>query len=473
MTSATFIAADLGASSGRVMLGTVGPGTLDLREVRRFRNGPVALPDGLHWDVLGLYTDVIAGVRDAARIQPDVLGLAVDSWAVDYGLLDEHGALIGNPYHYRDARCVAAAAAVHSQVDPSTLFQINGLQQLPFNTLYQFQADGPTLRAATTALLIPDLLGYWLTGQRVAEQTNASTTGLLDAGTGDWAADLFGMLGLPGSVLPPIVTPGTTIGPLTSAVRADTGLGRQTLLTAVGSHDTASAVAAIPAAGADFAYISCGTWGLVGVELDKPVLSEATRQAGFTNERGVDGTVRYLRNVMGLWLLGECLRTWTLHGEHPELAALLTAAAALPPGGATVDPNDPVFLAPGDMPARIAAACRRRDQPVPTSPPVFVRCILDSLAEAFAASISDAARLSGRTVDVVHIVGGGSANRLLCQLTANACGLPVVAGPLEATALGNVLIQARTLGVINGDLAVIRELLRETHPCTHYQPEFT
>ena len=471
MTTGTFIAADLGASSGRVMLGTVGPSTLELTEIRRFRNGPVALPDGLHWDVLGLYIDVIAGIRDAARTQPDVLGVAVDSWAVDYGLLDQHGSLIGNPFHYRDNRTESAVAEVHRRIDPSALFQVNGLQHLPFNTLYQLQADGPALSDATAALLIPDLLGYWLTGQRVAEQTNASTTGLLDARSGQWAADLLTLLELPTRLLSPVVVPGTAIGPLTPAVLAETGLNPTALLTTVGSHDTASAVVGVPAADENFAYISCGTWGLVGVELDKPVLSEESRRANFSNERGVDGTIRYLRNVMGLWLLQECLRTWQLATSDHDLTELLATAAALPPGGPTIDPNDPVFLPPGDMPSRIGAACRHRDRAAPSSPAAFVRCILDSLAAEFAASIRDAARLSGKSVDVVHIVGGGSANRLLCQLTANACGLPVLAGPVEAAALGNVLIQARTLAVIDGNLARIRKLLRATQPITTYQPE--
>lgn len=470
MSTGAFIAADLGASGGRVMLGHVGTDTLRLSEVSRFRNGPVALPDGLHWDVLGLYTDVLDGIRQVAHAEHDVLGLAVDTWAVDYGLLDDHGRLLGNPYHYRDSRTAAAVAAVHRQVDAQALYQVNGLQHLPFNTLFQFHADGPALAPAATALLIPDLLGYWLTGERVTEQTNASTTGLLNARTAGWDRELIDTLGLPLTLLPPLITPGTVVGRLTRAALDDTGLTPSALVTAVGSHDTASAVVAVPAETDDFAYISCGTWGLVGVELDKPVLSEDSRHANFTNERGVDGTVRYLRNVMGLWLVQECQRTWQLGGVEHDLSHLISAAAALP-AGPVIDPNAPEFLSPGDMPARIAAVCRRLGKPPPRTPPEFVRCILDSLAAAFASSVADARRLSGKSVEVVHLVGGGSRNALLCQLAANACRLPVVAGPVEATALGNVAVQARSRGIIDGDLTAIRRLVRLTHPTTTYLPE--
>jgi rhamnulokinase len=470
MSTGSFIAVDLGASGGRVMLGHAGTDTLRLSEISRFRNGPVALPDGLHWDVLGLYTDALDGMRQAAQTEPDVLGLAVDTWAVDYGLLDALGRLLGNPYHYRDGRTAAAVAHVHRQVDAQALYQINGLQHLPFNTLYQFRADGAALASAATALLIPDLLGYWLTGERVTEQTNASTTGLLNARSAEWDRELIDTLGLPSTLLPPLISPGTVVGPLTHAVLDHTGLPASAVVTAVGSHDTASAVVAVPAETGNFAYISCGTWALVGVELDEPLLTEDSRQANFTNERGVDGTVRYLRNVMGLWLVQECQRVWQLAGSALDLNDLIGAAATLH-AGPVIDPNAPEFLSPGDMPTRIAAACTRLGGPPPRTPPEFVRCILDSLAAAFATSVADARRLSGKSVDVVHMVGGGSRNSLLCQLTANACRLPVVAGPVEATALGNVAVQARTRGIIDGDLAMIRRLVRHSHPTRTYRPE--
>jgi rhamnulokinase len=461
-----FAAVDLGASSGRVMLGRVGPDHSDhveLTEVHRFRNGAVRLPDGLYWDVLGLYTDVLTGLRAAAR-EERLTGLAIDSWAVDYGLLDGRGVLSGNPRHYRDSRTDAVIDDVHAKLDPARLYGVTGLQFLPFNTLYQLAAE-PALDGRR-ALLVPDLLGYWLTGRQVAEETNASTTGLLDARTGDWSVPLAEALGLPSGLLPEVIAAGAELAPLTADVAAEIGVDYPLPVTTVGSHDTASAVVGVPADNPRFGYISCGTWGLVGVELDAPVLTEDSRKANFTNERGVDGTIRYLRNVMGLWLLSESMRTWNLRGRGVELGDVLLAAAALPAGGPRVDPNDPVFLPPGDMPERIAAAAELRDP----EPEVVVRCILDSLAVAFAEAVADAERLSGRPVEVVHVVGGGSQNALLCQLTADAVGRPVVAGPVEATALGNVLVQARTHGVLSGDLAALRSRVRAASRLHRYEP---
>ncbi|HWM05507.1 MAG TPA: rhamnulokinase family protein [Actinophytocola sp.] len=474
MTGSLALAAvDLGASSGRVMLGRVGPDELALTEVNRFRNGAVRLPDGLYWDVLGLYQDVLAGLRAAARQAADdggggLAGLAVDSWAVDYGLLGRHGALVANPRHYRDARTEAVIEKVHSQVDPARLYATNGLQFLPFNTLYQLAAE-PDLQPGQRMLLVPDLLGYWLTGVQVAEETNASSTGLLDARTGDWAPQLVEALGLPAGLLPDVVPAGQVLADVAADVRAEIGIDRAPVVTTVGSHDTASAVVGVPAETSRFGYISCGTWGLVGVELEAPVLSEESRRANFTNERGVDGTIRYLRNVMGLWLLSESIRTWNLRGPEVDLQDALAAAAALPPGP-RIDPNDPAFLPPGDMPSRIVRACEDAGASVPGTVPEIVRCILDSLAGAFADAIEQAEQLSGRPVEVVHIVGGGSQNALLCQLIADASGRPVVAGPVEATALGNVLVQARTHGVLGGELMELRERIRRTVPTTRYLP---
>jgi rhamnulokinase len=470
MSTGTFVAADLGASSGRVMLGRVGPDELQLSQLRRFRNGPVTLPDGLHWDVLGLYLEVLEGLREAANGADAITSVAVDSWAVDYGLLDADGALLSNPFHYRDPRTTSAIEQVLGRIDPGALYRINGLQHLPFNTIYQLASEGARLNEAASALLIPDLIGYWLSGVKVTEQTNASTTGLLDARTGQWAAVLMESAGLSSALFTDLVTPGTEIGGLSRAVRDATGLADTVRLSAVGSHDTASAVVGVPAVNDRFAYISCGTWGLVGVELDEPVLTEASRQANFTNERGVDGTVRYLRNVMGLWLLQESLRTWRLAGLAQDLTVLLAAAAELRPGGPTFDPGDPRFLPPGNMPERIAAVLVERGEEAPRTPVEAVRCILDSLAVAFADTLREASSLSGQPVDVVHLVGGGSQNELLCQLTADACGMPLIAGPVEATAIGNVVTQARAAGVIAGDRWRARELIRGTHSVTEYQP---
>jgi rhamnulokinase len=472
MAEGTFAAVDLGASSGRVMVAKVGPQQLDLHEVHRFPNRPVRTAGTLHWDVLGLYAGVLDGLRAAGRDAGRLDGVGIDSWAVDHGLLDVDGVLLGNPVHYRDARHATAVPAVHAAVPAEELYRVTGLQHLPFNTVFQLAAARGTAQfaAARTALLVPDLLAYWLTGAVGAEVTNASTTGLLDATTREWAWPLVDRLGFDRGLLPPLRQPGEWLGDVTAEVLAETGLAGPVPVTAVGSHDTASAVVGVPAASDRFAYVSCGTWSLVGVELEEPVLSEAGRQAGFTNELGVDGTVRYLRNVMGLWLLQESLRTWAAAGLPADLGQLRAAAARVPAFTAVVDPDDGRFLPPGDMPARIAQRCAETGQTVPSSQAETVRCILDSLALAYRRTVRRAAELSGRDVEVVHLVGGGARNELLCQLTADACGLPVVAGPVEAAALGNALVQARAAGVIDGGLAVMRALLRATQEVRTYPP---
>lgn len=468
----TVAAIDLGASSGRVIVGRLGSGMLSVEEVHRFPNVPVALPDGLHWDVLGIFREVVEGLRRACRVAPDLESVGVDSWAVDYGLLDADGRLLGDPYHYRDPRTARGVERVHAQVGPERLYARTGIGFLPFNTIYQLAASRgtPAFEAADTILLIPDLVGYWLSGVRVAEVTNASTTGFFDTDQQSWAVDLLEELELSPSILPALGRPGDRLGPMLPQVAEMTGMSRSAELTLVGSHDTASAVVAVPADDDDYAYISCGTWALVGLELERPIRTEASRAANFTNEAGVDGRVRYLRNVTGLWLLDESLRAWERSGTAGDLSELLHAAAALPPGGALIDPNDPVFLAPGDMPSRITDACRRDGQPVPTSRPALVRCILESLAAAFSDAVREACRLSGRTVRRVHLVGGGSRNMLLCQLTANACELPVVAGPVEATAIGNVLVQGRAHKLVEGDLRTLRSVVRSTHLLRTYDP---
>ena len=318
--------------------------------------------------------------------------------------------------------------------------------------------------------LIPDLVAGWLSGVMGTERTNASTTGLLDARSGAWAWELIDALGYPRHLFGELADAGQPRGPITASVAAETGLAGDVLVTHVGSHDTASAVVGVPATGDRYAYISCGTWGLVGVELERPILTEAGRLANFTNERGVDGRIRYLRNVMGLWLLQESMRAWAADGTPEPIEPLLEAAAAMPPGGPRFDPDDPSFLTPGDMPARIAAAIERTGARTPATRPALVRSIIDSLADAFARAVEDAGRLSGRTIDVIHLVGGGARNELLCQATADACGRPVVAGPVEATAIGNVLVQARSHGWVDDDLDAMRALIRSTHPLRRYEP---
>lgn len=459
-------AVDLGASGGRVMLGHVGEHELRLETVARFDNEPVRTPDGLHWNILELYRRVREGVAEAAIRAPGLLSVGIDSWAVDYGLL-RAGTLLGVPYHYRDTRTADGVRDVHAIAGPEELYRHNGLQHLPFNTLFQLAADRRTglLDVAERMLLLPDLLAYWLTGVQAAERTNASTTGLLAPGGAGWHEALLERLDLDRSLFPSLVSPGDTIG------ETDVRDGHRIRVTAVGSHDTASAVAAVPAAEESFAYISCGTWSLVGVELDEPVLSEESRAAGFTNELGVDGRIRYLHNVTGLWLLSESVAHWRRSDPTVELSTVLAQAADVPSGRVPVfDTDDQRFLPPGDMPVRIAAWLSEHDLPVPATRAEFVRCILESLAEAYARTITTAEKLTGRSVPVVHMVGGGCRNTLLCRLTAERTGRPVVAGPVEATATGNVLVQARAAGLVHGSLEDLRALVARTHDLETYLP---
>ena len=466
-TTGAVAAVDLGATSGRVMVGHVGPNELRLEPVHRFANGPVEGEDGLHWDATGLFRSVLTGLTGTASAAP--LSIGIDSWAVDYALLSGDR-MLHDPFHYRDDRTARGVAAVHRVVPFAELYAENGLQFLPFNTLYQLAADGDALARADTALLIPDLLARWLTGSSGAEITNASTTGLLGV-DGRWNDALIERLGLPRNLFPPIVSPGGRVGTLLPAIAAETGLDPSTPVTAVGSHDTASAVVAVPMLDGDAAWISCGTWGLVGLELERPVLTDASREANFTNEGGVDGRTRFLHNVMGLWLLSESVRTWEKgSGDAIELTTLLVQAAAVTTRMPVFDANDPRFLTPGDMPARIAEALREQGQPVPQSIAEFTRCILESLADAFAHAVHTASALANAPVSVVHIVGGGSLNTLLCQLTADRSGLPVLAGPVEATALGNVLVQARAVGLLEGDLESLRALVARSFEPVRYEP---
>ena len=463
-------AVDLGATSGRVMLGYVGHNELRLTPIARFPNGPVTLGNELHWNVSGLFEHVLTGLASAAKQEPDLASVAVDSWAVDYGLL-RGGELQGEPFHYRDERVAAGIDDVHARITSEALYAATGLQRLPFNSVYQLAADrlAGRLDNIDGFLLVPDLITYWLTGQQFAERTNASTTALLNVGTGEWDWTLIEQLGLPRSIFPALIDAGSAVGALLPAVAERVGLPSLEVST-VGSHDTASAVVAVPAVDEDFAYISSGTWSLVGVELPSPVTSEASRQANFTNEGGVDGRVRYLRNVMGLWMLSETIRGWEEAGETIVLADLLAQAAAYTGPIALFDPDDPRFLPPGDMPARIAEWLGERGLAVPASRAALVRSMLESLAEAYAATIRQAVGLTGKSVKVVHLLGGGSQNALLCQLTANRSGLPVMAGPAEATAIGNVLVQARAQGIIEGSLESLRAIVAAAFVPTRYLP---
>jgi rhamnulokinase len=501
-------AVDLGATSGRVMLGRVSagsadsPGTLALEEIARFPNEPVQREDGLHWDIAALREAVLDGLADAhaaaAQAGERIASIGIDSWAVDYGIL-RGGGLIGEPFHYRDARNDRGVELVHAVVPFEELYERNGLQFLPFNTLYQLAADEAITDASAESsahssaeasaeasaqssangvdgiALIPDLFAYWLTGERVAEETNASTTGLVPAATAtpQWDAELAARIGLPAGILPRIVRPGSTIGTLTAEIAERTGLPRATAVVAVGSHDTASAVVATPLEAAGSVFVSCGTWGLVGVETPAPVLTTAARDAGFTNERGVDGTTRLLHNVMGLWVLNECVRAWRADdgaADDLDLTALLDDASRPGVRFTVFDIDDPRLMPPGDMPARVAQLCQEAGGGVPDGRAEYVRSIVESLADAFARAAAQGSALADVPLAAINVVGGGALNALLCQATADRARVPVIAGPVEATALGNVLVQARAAGAVMGSLADLRALVAATQRTTRFEP---
>ena len=469
-----FLAIDLGASSGRVIVGIWEGGQFALQELHRFPNGPVAVLGHLHWDILRLWQEIQTGIaRYAAEYDAPLAGIGIDTWAVDFGLLDAAGRLLGNPYHYRDPRTTGMPEAVDARVSPERLFAQTGIQRLPINTLYQLvgmrENRDPQLDAAATLLLIPDLFGYWLTGRRVAEYTNATTTQFFDPQAGQWATGVLAALDLPARILPPVVPPGTVLGDLLPAVRDAVGLRHPVPVIATATHDTASAVAAVPGLDEGSAYISSGTWSLVGVETARPILSPRARALNFTNEGGVGGTIRFLKNVGGLWLLQECRRQWQREGQPYTWAALWALAEQAPPLQSVVDPDAPEFLNPEDMPAAIRAYCRRTGQPEPAGHAAVVRCCLESLALKYRWVLLALEELTGRHLHTVRIVGGGSQNALLCQFTADACRRVVVAGPVEATALGNILVQAVAHGDLV-DLAAGRQAVAASFQQTTYTP---
>ena len=466
--SAGYLAVDLGAESGRVVLGRFDGGRVTLEETHRFPNAPVRLPDGLHWDVMRIFCDVKEGLAKAAR-EGGTEGVGVDSWGVDFGLLDRDGSLVSNPYHYRDPRTEGMMEEAGDKAPREEIYRTTGIQFMPINTLYQLLAmrESPLLGAAETLLLIPDLINYWLTGEKSCERTNATTTQLLDLQTGEWSQDLLKRMDLPARIFPPVVPPATEIGPLMPEVAEEVGAGLPVLT--VASHDTASAVVAVPAETESFAYVSSGTWSLVGVETPRAVTTPEALAANFTNEGGFGGTTRFLKNVMGLWLLQECRRTWARDDRDYSYEELTRLAEGAATAGPLVDPDNPAFLAPGDMPSRIRCFCEGTGQRPPEGPAEMARCVFESLALKYRYVIEQAEDLTGREVRTVHVVGGGSQNALLCQLTADAAGLPVVAGPVEATAVGNVMVQAFARGRV-GSLGEIREVVRRSFEPKTYEP---
>ena len=473
-----YLALDLGAESGRGLLGRFDGDRLTLEEVHRFPNGPVRMLDSLHWDVPRLFDEMKAALRKASSGHPGLDGVGVDTWGVDFGLVGRGDTLLGNPVHYRDPRTVGMMEAAFKLVPRERIYEVTGLQFLPINSLYQLlalkTASSPLLEVAETLLMIPDLFGWLLTGRRAGERTDASTTQLLDPRNGEWSDELCRGLGLPRSILPELIDPGTELGPLRESVADELGIATPLTVLAPATHDTASAVAAVPTTGTgtnppDWCYLSSGTWSLLGVEVPRPVINESTLRYNFTNEGGVVGTTRLLKNIMGLWLVQECRRTWARAGRDYSYDELIARARVARPFVTLVEPDDPTFLPPGDMPARLAAFASRTGQPIPADEGAFVRCALESLALKYRWTIRRLEQILGSTIRAVHVVGGGSRNALLCQFAADACAIPVHAGPIEATAAGNVLLQAMARRRI-GTLADARAIVAASFPVDVYEP---
>lgn len=469
-----YLALDLGAESGRAVLGRLSGDRLQLEEVHRFANRSAVLPDGLHWDILGLYASIQQGIRRGAEAAGSIplRGLGVDTWGVDYALLDHRDELLGLPFHYRDHRTDGVMDRVFSRVPAKRIFGETGIQFMQLNTLFQLAAarerSSPALDAAQTLLFLPDLFHFWLSGEKRCEYTIATTSQLFNPVRQDWAVDLMGDLSIPSRLFLPVTPPGTVIGALRTSVQEETGAGTVPVIVPA-SHDTASAVAAVPASTKNFAYLSSGTWSLMGIELDSPRVTEEARSGNFTNEGGVSGTVRFLKNIMGLWLVQECRRSWARQGSEYSYADLALLAAAAPPFACFVNPDDPAFLAPRDMPHAIASYCERTGQQAPQGPGAVVRACLEGLALTYRRHLLRLEAIAGETLSTLHIVGGGAQNRLLCQFAANAIGRAVVAGPVEATAAGNILVQAMGRNEI-ASLSDLRQVVRRSFDVEEYSP---
>jgi rhamnulokinase len=470
-------AIDLGASSGRVVVGHGNEQGFTLREVHRFANHPRLVDGVLRWDARALFAGILDGLRAAAGQAGPLDAVSVDAWAVDYGLLDGDGGLIADPASYRDPRSGPPFAAVTATpggvggIDARRLYQATGIAPQPINTVFQLMAERD-LDRARHVVLVPDLMTYWLSGQLGTELTNASTTGLLDTRVMRWADQVAEALAVRIKMFPRLRAAGEVAGPAVPGLGpAVWGRARPPQVIVGPSHDTAAAVAGVPAADGAFAFVCTGTWALAGVELPAPVITGGAWEAGFSNEAGVDGTTRFLRNVTGFWLLQECVREWRAEGRRVDLDELTRTAGEIPGRRALIDVQDPGFAAPGAMTERITRACLHTSGVSPSSEAEILRCILDSMAVAIRHAVRDAVRITGHPVRTVHIVGGGVANPLFCQLIADACGLPAVAGPTEAASWGNVLVQARALGVTGESLADLRSFVRRSVHLTRYEPD--
>jgi rhamnulokinase len=473
-----YLALDLGAESGRGFLGRFNGETVLLEETHRFPNGPVRMLDSLYWDLPRLHDECKLALRKAATTSKNLDGIGVDTWGVDFGLIGRGDTLLGNPVHYRDVRTNGMIELATTRISKKRIYEITGLQFLPFNTIYQLLAlrtlRSPLLETAESLLMMPDLFGWLLTGRRAVERTDASTTQLLDPRLGAWSDEICQALEIPRHILPDLIDAGTELGPLRQDLADELGICSLTVLATAG-HDTASAVVAVPAVSdskgdaPDWCYLSSGTWSLMGVELPRPIINKSTLKYNFTNEGGVARTTRLLKNIMGLWILQECRRVWARGGRDWSYDELIPEALGAPPFISLVDPDHESFLFPGDMPARLAAFCRQTKQPEPSTEGAVTRCVIESLALKYRWTVERLEEILGSPIRVIHVVGGGTKNELLCQCTADACGRPVVAGPVEATAIGNILTQAMGRGRVSS-LADMRAIVARSFPVRRYEP---
>jgi rhamnulokinase len=461
-----YLACDLGAESGRLMAGTLREGHLTMEEIHRFPNQPIRHGDSLQWDINGLFAELTNGLRIVAERGLEITSISTDSWGVDYVLLDGNGDLMPPAFHYRDPRTLRGAENVKKKVDWETIFEETGIQFMPLNTLFQLGAEAPErLAGASQLLTIGDAFNFWLSGVACAEESNASTTQLYNPRAKEWSSRLLEAVGLPRRLFPRIVPAGTRLGPLKGRIAAETGLSRCEVVASC-THDTGAAVAAIPAGDADgkrWAYISSGTWSLMGVEIPSPIITKTSRELNFTNEVGFGGSIRLLKNISGLWLLQECRRCWKQAGDDFDYGRLASLAEEAPPFRSLIHPMDNRFLAPANMPATISGYCVETGQPAPSTPGGFVRCVLESLALLYRQTLDQLERLLGNRIERVHIVGGGSRNALLNQFAANALQVPVETGPTEATAIGNCVVQAIAMRDLPS-LTAAREVIRASFP---------
>ncbi len=473
MSGKKYLAFDLGAESGRAVVGLLANGKLELDVLHRFPTGAAPLGKTIYWDQPGIHREIRRGLAAyGAKYGKTLDGMGTDSWGVDFGMLDKNGALVGNPVHYRDSRNEGMPEKFFSVVPRKDLMKVTGIQIMNFNTIYQLfymvQNQKHLMDITESILLMADLQNYFLCGEKAAEYTLASTTQMLDAAKRDWATDILAQAGIPQGILPQVVSPCSIVGELTQDIASECGVNTAPVI-APACHDTAAAIAAVPAKGDDWLYLSSGTWSLLGAELSEPLITERSIELNFTNEGGVDGTIRFLKNIMGLWLIQECKRQWDREGEDLDYSTIVKLAAEAKPFTAVINPNHDDFIAPVGMPARIQEFCRKTGQTVPQTKGEIVRTAMESLALIYRRTFEQIEELTGKTYNRLHIVGGGTQNKMLNQFSADAIGKQVKTGPVEGTALGNILMQALACGEI-GSLAEAREILINSCELDTYEP---